>query len=65
MNSTALVVSDDLMLRSQTRDLLSGMGISCECSSVIGLKRVIGSMKVDAMVLDVGGMEGRSWRLRA
>lgn len=58
MNSTALVVSDDLMLRSQTRDLLCEMGISCTCSSVIGLKRVVGSMKVDAMVLDVGGMEG-------
>lgn len=54
MNSTALVISDDLILRSQARALLGQAQVACTCSGVVPFKRTVESAKFDAIVLDVG-----------
>jgi hypothetical protein len=54
MNSAALVISDDLILRSQTRTLLSELHVACTCSGILGFKRILESAKFDAIVLGVG-----------
>ena len=53
MNSTALVTSDDLILRSQARGVLNEMCIACTCTGIIGFERTIASSKFDAILLDV------------
>ena len=54
-HSTVLVVSDDLLLRSEARSVLGGMQIECTSSGIVGFKRMIETTKVDAIVLDIAG----------
>jgi CheY-like chemotaxis protein len=54
MNSAALVVSDDLILRCEARTLLRELRIACTSSGIVGFKRILESEKFDAIVLDVG-----------
>src|SRR3954452_10113527 len=54
MNSAALVVSDDLILRGEARTLLRELRIACTSSGIVGFKRILESEKFDAIVLDVG-----------
>lgn len=55
MHSTALIVSDDLLLRGEARSVLRAMHIGCESSGIAGFKRMIETTKVDAILLDVTG----------
>ncbi len=52
MASSALVVSDDLILRSNARQVLKKTGIDCISSGTIGLNKTIISSKFDAVILD-------------
>jgi len=56
MQSTALIVSDDLLLRGEARSVLTGMDIDCTSSGIVGFKRMIETGKVDAIVLDIAGI---------
>jgi PilZ domain len=55
MQSSVLVVSDDLLLRGEARSLLAGMDIDCASSGIVGFKRMLETGKVDAIVLDIVG----------
>jgi PilZ domain len=57
MNSTALVASDDLILRSQARAVLNEMRIACICSGTIGFERTAASGKFEAILLDMSDMD--------
>ena len=52
MTSSALVVSDDLIFRSNARQVLRRTGIDCASSGTIGLNKTIASSKFDAVILD-------------
>jgi hypothetical protein len=54
MNSATLVISDDLILHSKARTLLSELHVACTCSGMVGFKRILESAKFDAIVLGVG-----------
>ena len=56
MTSCALVVSDDLILRSNARQVLKKTGIDCISSGTIGLDKIIISSKFDAVILDYPGI---------
>ena len=58
MHSTVLIVSDDLLLRGEARNVLRALDIDCESSGVVGFKRMIETTKVDAIVLHVAGTNG-------
>lgn len=53
MNSTALVVSDDLILRGEARSVLDEAHITCTSSGTLGFKKAISSGKFDAILLDI------------
>lgn len=53
MNSTALVTSDDLILRSEARSVLNQMQIACTCSGSLAFARTIASRKFEAVLLDM------------
>jgi PilZ domain len=53
MNSTALIASDDLILRSAARGVLSELQIACTCSGTMGFERTITSAKFEAILLDM------------
>lgn len=53
MNSTALVTSDDLILRSEARGVLNEMQIACICSGTAGFDRAVASSKFEAILLDM------------
>jgi hypothetical protein len=52
MNTSALVVSDDLILRSDARCVLNELNIDCLCSGTVGFKKALISAKFDAIVID-------------
>ncbi|HWC16927.1 MAG TPA: PilZ domain-containing protein [Terriglobales bacterium] len=52
MTSSALVVSDDLIFRSNARQVLSNVGISCISSGKVGFNKTVISAKFDAVILD-------------
>ena len=52
VTTTALVVSNDLILRSETRSALSELEVACTCCEFGGLDRNIGSTKFDCIFLD-------------
>jgi hypothetical protein len=54
MNSSALVISDDLILRGQARTLLTELHVACTCSGMVAFKRILESTKFDAIILGVG-----------
>jgi CheY-like chemotaxis protein len=56
MTSSALVVSDDLIFRSNARQVLRKTGIDCVSSGTIGLEKTIISSKFDAVILDYPGI---------
>ena len=53
MNSTALIVSDDLILRSEMRNVLNAVQIPCTCSGTIGFERTAASSKFEAILIDI------------
>jgi len=53
MSSTALVVSDDLILRSEARAVFEEVHIACTCSGTLGFKKAISLGKFDAVLLDI------------
>lgn len=53
MNSTALIASDDLILRSAARGVLSELQIACTCSGTMRFERTISSTKFEAILLDM------------
>lgn len=52
VTTTALVISNDLILRSETRATLSELEIACTCCDFGGLDRTIGPKKFDCIFLD-------------
>lgn len=52
MTSNALVVSDDLILRSNARQVLRRIGIDCVSSGTIGFNKAIMSARFDAVIFD-------------
>lgn len=57
MNTSALIASDDLILRSEARSVLNEMRIACTCSGTIGFNRMVTSTKFEAILLDIPDME--------
>ena len=53
MTTTALIISNDLILRSETRAVLSELEIVCTCSGYSGLERALQSGKFDCIYLDL------------
>jgi len=53
MNSTALVTSDDLILRSEARSVLKEIQIACTCCGEIGFQKTMASTKFEAVLLDM------------
>jgi excinuclease UvrABC ATPase subunit len=53
MNTTALLVSDDLILRSEIRPVLTDAGIGCECCGIAGSDHVISRGKFECILLDI------------
>jgi hypothetical protein len=53
MNSAALLVSDDLILRSEAKSVLSELRINCTCSGIMPFKKTLALTKFDAIVLDL------------
>jgi hypothetical protein len=41
MNSAALLVSDDLILRSEAKSVLSELRINCTCSGIMPFKKTL------------------------
>ena len=52
MTSNALVVSDDLILRSNARQVLKNSGIDCVSSGTVGFNKAIITMRFDAVIFD-------------
>ena len=52
MKCSALVVSDDLILRSEVRRVLNALQIDCVCSGTAGFKKAVTSAKFDALLID-------------
>lgn len=52
MNSSALLVSDDLILRGEARSMLDELHIECVCSGTLGFKKALIAAKFDAVVFD-------------
>jgi hypothetical protein len=53
MNSTALIASDDLILRGEARSVLKEMQIASTCSGTIGFDKAVASTKFEAILLDI------------
>jgi hypothetical protein len=53
MNSTALIASDDLILRSEARRVLQDMQIDSTCSGTIGFNKALAATKFEAILLDI------------
>jgi hypothetical protein len=53
MNSTALITSDDLILRGEARGILNEMQIASACSGTVGFERAVASSKFEAILLDI------------
>ena len=53
MHNTALIASDDLILRSEARRVLQDMQIDSACSGTIGLNKAIANTKFEAILLDI------------
>jgi len=56
MTSSALVVSDDLIFRSNARQVLKKTGIDCVSSGTIGVNKALSSSKFDAVIFDYPGI---------
>lgn len=56
MTSSALVVSDDLIFRSNARQVLRKTSIECVSSGTVGLNKTMISSKFDALILDYPGI---------
>jgi hypothetical protein len=52
MNTSALVVSDDLILRGDARCVLNELHIDCVCCGTLGFRKALTSGKFDAIVID-------------
>jgi CheY-like chemotaxis protein len=53
VNSTALVVSDDIILRGEARSMLNTARIACICAGTAAIDRAMASTKFDAVLLDI------------
>lgn len=53
MQTTALLVSDDLILRSEIKPVLNEAGIACQCCEIASFDRVIARGKVECILLDI------------
>lgn len=53
MQTTALLVSGDLILRSQIKLVLNETGMACQCCELVGFDRVIAGGKVECILLDI------------
>jgi hypothetical protein len=53
MNNSALIASDDLILRSEARSVLKEMQIGSTCSGTIGFDKAVASTKFEAILLDI------------
>lgn len=56
MTTSTLVVSDDLIFRSNARQVLRKTGIDCVSAGTIGLNKTIISSRFDAVILDYPGI---------
>lgn len=56
MTSSALVVSDDLIFRSNARQVLRKTAIVCASSGTVGLNKTLITSKFDAVILDYPGI---------
>ena len=52
ITTNAVVISNDLILRSETRAILSELDIACTCSGFAGLAQTLSSNKFDCVFLD-------------
>ncbi|MBV9435099.1 MAG: PilZ domain-containing protein, partial [Acidobacteria bacterium] len=52
MTTTGLVISNDLILRGETRAVLSELEMACTCSGFAALERTLRSAKFDCIFLD-------------
>lgn len=53
MQATALLVSDDLILRSEIKPVLYEASIACQCCEITSFDRVISRGKVECILLDI------------
>ena len=53
MQTTALLVSDDLLLRSEIKPVLNEAGVACQCCGVVGFDRLIARGKIECILLDI------------
>jgi DNA-binding NarL/FixJ family response regulator len=53
MQISALLVSDDLILRSELKRILQETGVYCQGIAVAGLRRLVARAKVECIVLDI------------
>lgn len=53
MQTAALLVSDDLILRSQLKPVLNEANMQCQCCEVSNFDRVIARGKVECILLDI------------
>jgi hypothetical protein len=53
MQTAALLISDDLILRSQVKPVLNEANIQCQCCEVANFERVIARGKVECILLDI------------
>jgi DNA-binding NarL/FixJ family response regulator len=53
MQTTALLVSDDLILRSEIKSVLNEAAVACQCCAVAGFDRAISGAKVECILLDI------------
>lgn len=53
MHTTALLVSDDLILRSEIRPVLTDAGVASECCGLAGFDRAISRGKFECILLDL------------
>lgn len=65
MNSTALLASDDLILRSQAKGVLNEMCIACTCTGTMGFERVIDSTKFEAILLDLPELDAAAAAIKS
>jgi len=53
MQTAALLVSDDLILRSEIKPVLNEAGIVCQCCEIASFDRVIARGKIECILLDI------------
>ena len=53
MQTKALLVSDDLILRSEIKPVLYEAGVACHCCAIAGIERATSHEKFECILLDI------------